>query len=111
MNGLGGVAVDFAAAISLAQTLDFNAAHPRTFGAPAAHSEAFQSGSFEGEVARGASCNCRSITLIPHCNGTHTESASHLTVEQRALHAFLPAGPIPALPLNLALLHEQLKLA
>jgi arylformamidase len=94
-------AVDFNAATSLALPLDFDAPHPRHFGAPAARSEAFRVGSFEGEVARGASCNCRSVTLIPHCNGTHTESASHLTVAQRALHEFLPVEPMPALLLTL----------
>jgi kynurenine formamidase len=93
-------AVDFAAATSLALALDFDAPHPRHFGAPSARSEAFRAGSFEGQVAQGASCNCRSVTLIPHCNGTHTESASHLTLEQRPLHAFLPAGPLPALLLT-----------
>jgi len=93
-------AVDFAAAISLAQNLDFDAAHPTHFGAPPARSEAFHTGSFEGDVARGASCNCRSIWLIPHCNGTHTESACHLTVEQRPLHEWLPIAPLPALLLT-----------
>lgn len=100
MNTASGVAVDLAAATSLAQTLDFNAAHPRHFGAPAAHSEAFRTGSFEGEVARGASCNCRSVTLIPHCNGTHTESVCHLTAEQRPLQDILPVAPISALLLT-----------
>jgi arylformamidase len=99
--GSNTLAVDFTAATSLALPLDFDAPHPRHFGAPAARSEALRVGSFEGEVARGASCNCRVVTLVPHCNGTHTESASHLTVEQRALHEFLPAGPIPALLLTL----------
>jgi hypothetical protein len=40
--------------------------------------------------------------LIPHCNGTHTESASHLTIEQRPLHEFLPVEPMPALLLKVA---------
>jgi arylformamidase len=100
VNAAGSVAVDFAAATSLAQTLDFSAAHPQAFGAPLAHSDAFRSGAFAGEVVRGSSCNCRSITLIPHCNGTHTESASHLTVEQRPLHELLPVAPLPALLLT-----------
>lgn len=100
MSVSGSVAVDFAAATSLAQILDFNAQHPAHFGAPPARSEAFRVGAFEGDVARGASCNCRSITLIPHCNGTHTESASHLTIEQRPLHELLPAAPLPALLLT-----------
>ena len=91
---------DFSAATSLALTLDFNAPHPRHFGAPAATASDFRVGSFEGSVARGASCNCQQVTLIPHCNGTHTESASHLTIEQRPLHEFLPVEPMPALLLK-----------
>ena len=90
-------AVDFDAAVSLALPLDFNQPHPRHFGAPLATSEPFRVGSFEGEVARGASCNCSRVVLIPHCNGTHTESVSHLTVAQRALHQVLPLVPMPAL--------------
>ena len=109
MNAAAGVpagsgaipAVDFAAATSLALPLDFDAPHPCHFGAPPANSQAFRSGTFEGQVARGASCNCRSVTLIPHCNGTHTESASHLTLEQQPLHAFLPTAPMSALLLTL----------
>jgi len=93
-------AVDFTNAVSLALELDFTRAQPTHFGAPLATSERFQVGSFEGEVALGASCNCRRVTLVPHCNGTHTESASHLTIAQRPLHEFLPAGPVSALLLT-----------
>jgi kynurenine formamidase len=92
--------VDFEAATSLALALDFSADQPQHFGAPSATSTPFRSGSFEGAVALGASCNCQRITLIPHCNGTHTESASHLTVQQRPLHQILPVAPIPALLLT-----------
>jgi kynurenine formamidase len=92
--------VDFSSATSLAMELDFEGTHPRHFGAPAARSSAFRVEGFEGEVARGASCNCRSITLIPHCHGTHTESVSHLTVGQRPLHEFVPLAPLPALLLT-----------
>jgi arylformamidase len=102
VSGTDGVAVDFSRAVPLALQLDFNAAHPRHFGAPAASSEPLRAGAFEGDVARGASCNCRSVTLVPHCNGTHTESASHLTLQQRPLHEFLPTAPVPALLLTVA---------
>src|SRR5690606_448851 len=95
-------AVDFGRAVSLALALDFDRPHPRHFGAPAASSEPFRVGGFEGDVARGASCNCRRVTLIPHCNGTHTESASHLTRQQRPLHDLLPVAPLPALLLSVA---------
>ncbi|MEO6185964.1 MAG: cyclase family protein [Steroidobacteraceae bacterium] len=92
--------VDFNAATSLALPLDFDAPQPQHFGAPAATSMPFRIGNFEGAVARGASCNCQRLTLIPHCNGTHTESASHLTVQQRPLHEIVPAGPMDAVLLT-----------
>jgi arylformamidase len=99
-------AVNFNAATSLALPQEFNASQPQHFGAPAASSAAFRIGSFEGEVARGASSNCQRITLIPHCNGTHTESASHLTVAQRPLYDIIPAAPIPALLLTVEPMHH-----
>jgi hypothetical protein len=92
--------VRFADATALALELDFDGVQPRHFGAPAAYSAPFRSGSFNGEVARGASCNCRSITLIPHCNGTHTEGVGHLTLSGIPLHRYVPAGPVPALLLS-----------
>lgn len=95
-------AVDFNRAVSLALALDFDRAHPRHFGAPPAISEPFRVGDFEGDVGRGASCNCRRVTLIPHCNGTHTESASHLTLQQRPLHELLPVAPLHALLLSVS---------
>lgn len=95
-------AVDFGRAVPLALALDFDRPHPRHFGAPPAGSEPFRVGSFEGDVGRGASCNCRRVTLIPHCNGTHTESASHLTLQQRPLHDLLPVAPLPALLLSVS---------
>ncbi len=94
------LAVDFGAATSLALHLDFSSVHPRHFGAPTATSEPFQAGSFEGAVARGASCNCQRITLIPHCHGTHTESACHLTLQQIPLQQIVPFGPVRALLLT-----------
>jgi arylformamidase len=93
-------AVNFTAATSLAMELDFNGTQPQHFGAPPASSTPFRSGSFAGDVARGSSCNCSSITLIPHCNGTHTESVGHLTTGFRPLHEFVPLAPIPALLLT-----------
>jgi len=99
---MNAAAVDFSAATSLARDLEFDGTSPRHFGAPAAQASAFRAEGFEGDVARGASCNCRSITLIPHCNGTHTESASHLTLQQRPLHEFVPLAPLPALLLSVA---------
>ena len=89
-------------ATSLARMLDFDRPHPRAFGAPAASTAAFVAGTFNGEVARGASCNCRSVHLIPHCNGTHTESAAHLTREPLSPVQLVPLEPLPALLVSVA---------
>ena len=96
------VCIDVAAGVSLAIPLHFDAAQPRHFDAPPASSTPYVVGGFNGSVARGASCNCRSITLIPHCNGTHTEGAGHLTIDCPPLHAQIPSQPMPALLLSLA---------
>lgn len=62
--------------------LHFNEAQPTFFGAPAASAEAITAGSFVGDVRHGGSCNCSVHTLTPHCNGTHTECAGHITRER-----------------------------
>ena len=89
----------------LAIALDFNGAQPRWFGAPPAHSEALASGAFSGRVARGASCNCSTLTLTPHCDGTHTECAGHLTFEVLEARTVVPRGLLPALLLSVAPVH------
>jgi len=94
--------LDFASATAVALQLDFGAPHPRHFGAPAAAMQPLRLGDFEGEVLRGASCNCSRITLVPHCNGTHTEGVSHLTVQQVPLQQYVPLAPLPALLLSVA---------
>jgi len=91
------VGVDFARPFDLSVELDFEGLQVRHFGAPRAHSQAYSVPGFPGSVARGASCNCVSITLIPHCNGTHTEGAGHLTREPLHAHRIAPRGLVPAL--------------
>jgi arylformamidase len=89
--------VDLSRPIEIAIDLNFSADQPRHFGAPAAGTRPFAVPGFSGSVAQGASCNCNVITLIPHCNGTHTESVGHLTTEPLDAHRQVPAGLVPAL--------------
>jgi len=91
------VAVDLAKPISLAIDLDFSDKQPRHFGAPMASSRPYAVPGFSGAVERGASCNCRTLTLIPHCNGTHTECVGHLTQEPVDAHKVSPLGLLAAL--------------
>jgi arylformamidase len=94
------VGIDLARPLDIALQLDFAGPQPRHFGAPRASARPFEVPGFEGSVARGASCNCELITLIPHCNGTHTECAGHLTRERLDAYRVAPAGLLPALLLS-----------
>lgn len=91
------VGIDFARPFDLSVELDFQGPQVRHFGAPRASSQAWSAPGFPGSVARGASCNCERMTLIPHCNGTHTEGAGHLTREPLHAHRAVPRGLLPAL--------------
>lgn len=49
-----------------------------------------------GRVGHGAPVNVDRLDLVPHCHGTHTETAGHLTREPLH-HADLPSdGPVPS---------------
>jgi arylformamidase len=96
------IGVDLAHPYDLSTEIDFEGPQARHFGAPRASSQPFAVPGFTGAVERGASCNCRSITLIPHCNGTHTECAGHLTREAMHAHRVVPRGLLPALLLSVA---------
>jgi hypothetical protein len=85
---------------SLALALHFDVPGVRHFGAPPPVSAPFSSGDFNGEVVRGASCNCRSVTLIPHCHGTHTECIGHLTAAPVHAWQVAPRSLQPALLLS-----------
>jgi kynurenine formamidase len=91
------VGVDISRPVSLALELDFAGPQPRHFGAPRASSRPFEAPGFPGAVARGASCNCEVISLIPHCHGTHTECVGHLTRERLDASRVAPLGLLPAL--------------
>ncbi len=59
--------------------LRFDSPQPNFFGVRPASGSPIQAGSFVGAVEQGGSCNCASYSLVPHCNGTHTECVGHLT--------------------------------
>ena len=90
------VRVDLSAPFSLALELDFAGGQPQHFGAPPATTRPYAVAGFSGSVTTGASCNCSVVSLIPHCNGTHTEGVGHLTREPFDAYRLAPPGPIPA---------------
>ncbi len=92
--------IDLAAPVSLARPVRFDGGGPRHFGAPAARTRPYAAPGFSGEVRRGASCNCATIELTPHCNGTHTESVAHLVDEPLDVCDLVPLGLMPALVIS-----------
>ena len=92
--------VDLSDAYDLAIALDFDGVQPRWFCAPQAHSTPLLSGAFVGRVASGASCNCSTVTLTPHCDGTHTECVGHLTTDRLDVRTVVPKGLLSALLLS-----------
>ncbi|MGD9599757.1 MAG: cyclase family protein [Steroidobacteraceae bacterium] len=89
--------IDLARPIDLSVPVDFAGGGPRHFGAPAPRSAPFATGDFTGDVARGASCNCHTLTLTPHCHGTHTECVAHLTREPLDAWRIVPTAPVAAI--------------
>ena len=79
--------------LDIAIPLDFDGDQPRHFGAPPASAKPMSVKKFVGNVRTGGSCNCQVVTLVPHCNGTHTECVGHVTKERVAV-ASLARKPI-----------------
>ncbi len=88
--------VDLGAGTSLAIPIDRNGQHPRFFVDRQVRFEPLAIGNFTGRVATGGSCNAEIITFIPHCHGTHTEGAGHITGSAEAVQDALGCGLIPA---------------
>jgi kynurenine formamidase len=102
---LGGRAlrIDLDAPLSVAIPLKFNGVQPNAYGVEAATSEACEAGEIVGDTRRGGSVNFEQVKLIPHCNGTHTECAGHITHKRISVidclqDAFILASLISVLP-------------
>jgi kynurenine formamidase len=69
---------------------------------PAPQSQPFAVGNFSGRVATGASANCSTLTITPHCQMTHTESVAHLTRESGDAWRVVPRGLLPAVVVSVS---------
>ncbi len=72
---------DSSTALSIAITLDFEGPQPNHFGTDKAACAVLKLGGFVGDTQRGGSCNVDVLRMIPHCNGTHTETVGHIVDE------------------------------
>lgn len=74
----------------------FNGDQPNTYDVPEATAHAYEQGDFVGDVRRGGGCNFEQYTLIPHCNGTHTECVGHISYDRIHINRTLKDAFIPA---------------
>jgi kynurenine formamidase len=97
--------VDLDNFIDISIPLQFNGPQPNAYGVDAASAEACKAGDIVGDTRLGGSCNFEKYTLIPHCNGTHTECVGHITHERISVteclqDVFIPATLITVQPEN-----------
>ena len=85
--------------------LRFNEEQPIVYDVNKAESIAYEADGWIGDTRKGGDCNFEKITLVPHCNGTHTECVGHITHKRYSIleqlkHSLLPATVISVLPEN-----------
>ena len=76
--------------------LRFNGEQPNTYDVEKAASKAYEKDGFIGDTRQGGGCNFEKISIITHCNGTHTECIGHLTHERYSIQEQLKDTLIPA---------------
>lgn len=86
---------------SIAITLFPNGEQPNHFGAPECLSETLVAGDFVGDTSRGGSCNVNQLSIIPHCNGTHTESVSHIVNQLVPVYQAIEDSIFPCILISL----------
>ena len=88
--------IDLSDPIDISIPLVFDGPQPNAFGVELAVSKACEYGSLIGDTRRGGSVNFEQYTLIPHCNGTHTECVGHITNERISVRDCLKDVWIPS---------------
>jgi len=88
--------IDLDSPIDISIPLNFNGPQPNAFCVEPAVSKPCEYGSLVGDTRRGGSVNFERYTLIPHCNGTHTECVGHITNERISVRDCLNDVLIPA---------------
>jgi len=108
--------IDLSDYFDISIPLKFNGPQPNAFGVEPASSTACEYGDLVGDTRRGGSCNFEQVTLIPHCNGTHTECVGHITNERISIRdcltdVFISARLISVEPVPTAACNESYAIA
>ncbi len=93
--------VDLSSPLNLAIKLEFCGPQPNHFGAPKAQFTTLEGQGFVGDTSRGGSCNVVALNLIPHCNGTHTETVHHVCDQAFYISQVLEQGLFAATLISL----------
>lgn len=66
--------------VNISLLLDFQRSENQIqmYDVPPASSSPYQSGEWVGGTEHGGSCNFRTVSITPHCHGTHTECIGHI---------------------------------
>src|SRR6476660_1942453 len=80
---------DLGEPLDISIPLKFNGPQKNAFGVEPATSNPCEYGDLVGDTRRGGSCNFEQVTMIPHCNGTHTEFVGHITNERISIRECL----------------------
>jgi kynurenine formamidase len=89
--------IDSSKPLEISIPLDFYGLQPNAYDVSKAVSIPCEAENLIGDTRRGGSCNFEQITLIPHCNGTHTECVGHITDERISVNDCLKDVLIPAI--------------
>lgn len=93
---LGNLTADLSDPIDISIPLDFNGPQPNAYGVARAVSMPCESGELIGDTRLGGSCNFEQYSIVPQCNGTHTECVGHITRERISIRDCLKDAIIPA---------------
>lgn len=87
--------------IAISIDMDFDGPQPNHFGVGKANRKPLELGGFVGDTEQGGSCNVDVIQVIPHCNGTHTESIGHIVDDDVFVGQVVPTEMLMALLLTI----------
>jgi kynurenine formamidase len=96
---------DLSSGRSIAIPMQFSGLQPNSYDVPPAGANPFVAGSFIGDTRRGGSCNFDTVTITPHCNGTHTECVGHISIDRISVDRILKPSLFPATLISVQIEH------
>ena len=80
--------VDLSSPLDISIPLNFCGDQVNYFHVPSASASPFEKGVVIGDTKKGGGCNFDTVSVIPHCQMTHTECVGHIVNEQIYVNQF-----------------------